>query len=155
MGNEVPPVKERNDKPVIFAIFGVIVLYLALVTIYKSAFFPKHHEEPEAQPAATETVAEEAKPAETVLGDDDQEPFATATPAPAAEQPAAETPATEAPADVKESESVMPPYWMIIPFAALLLAIAIFPLVPFTEHWWESNLHRFEVAAVLGILTLI
>ena len=155
MSHEIVPEKERNDKPVIFAIFGVIVLYLALLTVYKSAFFPKHHEEPAAQPAATETVADEAKPAETVVGDD-QEPFAIATPEPAAEEQAkAETPAAETPAAEKEAGPVMPPYWMIIPFAALLLAIAIFPLVPFTEHWWESNLHRFEVAAVLGFLTLV
>ena len=184
MSNEIVPEKERNDKPVIFAIFGVIVLYLVLLTVYKSAFFQKPHEEPEAQPAATENVADEATPAETVIGDD-QEPFATATPVPAAEEPAVEEPAAEespsettsdesvaeepvaeestseeptaeAPAaEAKEAEAVMPPYWMIIPFAALLLAIAIFPLVPFTEHWWESNLHRFEVAAVLGFLTLI
>ena len=160
MSHEIVPEKERNDKPVIFAIFGVIVLYLALLTVYKSAFFATHHEEPESQPAAAEAVADEAKPAETVLGDD-QEPFATATPEPAAEEqanaetPAAETPAAEAPAAEKEAGPIMPPYWMIIPFAALLLAIAIFPLGPFTEHWWESNLHRFEVAATLGFLTLI
>ena len=35
MSNEIVPEKERNDKPVIFAIFGVIVLYLALLTVYK------------------------------------------------------------------------------------------------------------------------
>ena len=48
-----------------------------------------------------------------------------------------------------------PPYWMIIPFALLLLAIAILPLIHATEHWWESNLHRFYVAAGLGLLTLL
>lgn len=48
-----------------------------------------------------------------------------------------------------------PPYWMVIPFALLLLGIALLPLIPFTEHWWESNLHRFYVAAILGGLTLL
>ncbi|MGL6226058.1 MAG: sodium:proton antiporter [Thermoguttaceae bacterium] len=47
-----------------------------------------------------------------------------------------------------------PPYWMIIPFAALLLCIAVLPLIPATEHWWESNRNRFLVAASLGLLTL-
>ena len=47
-----------------------------------------------------------------------------------------------------------PPYWTIIPFVLLLLAIAVFPLVRYTEHWWESNLNRFKLAAGLGILTL-
>ena len=43
-----------------------------------------------------------------------------------------------------------PPIWTSIPFAALLLCIAILPLIPATEHWWESNKNRFLVAA-LGI----
>ncbi len=49
----------------------------------------------------------------------------------------------------------LPPYFMILPFAALLLCIALLPLIPATEHWWESNLHRFYVAAGLGIITLL
>jgi len=48
-----------------------------------------------------------------------------------------------------------PPYWMVTPFVLLLGAIAILPLLPRTEHWWESNRNRFLVAAVLGVLTLL
>jgi len=48
-----------------------------------------------------------------------------------------------------------PPYWMVIPFVLLLGAIAVLPLIPATEHWWESNRNRFIVAAVLGVLTLL
>ena len=47
-----------------------------------------------------------------------------------------------------------PPYYMIAPFAILLLCIALLPLIPATEHWWESNTNRFIVAAVLGFITL-
>ncbi len=47
-----------------------------------------------------------------------------------------------------------PPTWMIAPFVLLLAAIAVFPLMPVTEHWWESNLNRFKVAAGLGLITL-
>ncbi|MBN2023654.1 MAG: sodium:proton antiporter [Pirellulales bacterium] len=47
-----------------------------------------------------------------------------------------------------------PPYWMVAPFALLLGAIAVLPLVPWTEHWWESNKNRFLVAAGLGALTV-
>jgi len=54
-----------------------------------------------------------------------------------------------------ESHAKHPPYWMVTPFALLLLGIAVLPLIPFTEHWWESNLHRFYVAAILGGLTLL
>ncbi len=48
----------------------------------------------------------------------------------------------------------MPPYYTVVPFVLLLGAIAVFPLMHFTEHWWESNLNRFLVAAGLGLLTL-
>jgi Na+/H+ antiporter NhaD/arsenite permease-like protein len=47
-----------------------------------------------------------------------------------------------------------PPYWTVMPFVFLLGAIAVFPLLHATEHWWESNLNRFKVAAGLGVLTL-
>jgi len=48
-----------------------------------------------------------------------------------------------------------PPYWTVTPFVLLLGAIAVLPLIPWTEHWWESNLNRFYVAATLGVLTLL
>ena len=48
-----------------------------------------------------------------------------------------------------------PPYWMVTPFALLLGAIAILPLIPATHHWWESNLHRFYVAGSLALVTLV
>ena len=47
-----------------------------------------------------------------------------------------------------------PPYWTVIPFVLLLLAIAVLPLLSATEHWWENNLSRFKVAAGLGLITL-
>jgi hypothetical protein len=53
-------------------------------------------------------------------------------------------------------EQATPPgYFMVLPFALLLGAIAVFPLAHTTEHWWESNLHRFYVAAGLGLFTLV
>lgn len=48
-----------------------------------------------------------------------------------------------------------PPVWTVTPFVLLLLAIALLPLVPATAHWWESNLSRLQVAAGLGLLTLL
>jgi Na+/H+ antiporter NhaD/arsenite permease-like protein len=44
---------------------------------------------------------------------------------------------------------------MVLPFVLLLLAIAAFPLVPRVKDWWENNLHRFLVAAGLGLVTLL
>ena len=55
-----------------------------------------------------------------------------------------------------EHESPIPPTLLtVLPFAFLLGAIAVFPLMPQVSHWWESNLNRFYVAAGLGGLTLL
>jgi len=43
---------------------------------------------------------------------------------------------------------------MVTPFVLLLAAIAVLPLIPAVEHWWESNLHRFYVAGGLAAITL-
>jgi Na+/H+ antiporter NhaD/arsenite permease-like protein len=59
------------------------------------------------------------------------------------------------PAHGGAASTAHPPFWMVLPFALLLLAIAVLPLVPWTEHWWESNRNRFLVALVLGGLTLL
>jgi Na+/H+ antiporter NhaD/arsenite permease-like protein len=48
-----------------------------------------------------------------------------------------------------------PPFAMIAPFAGLLLAIAVFPLVPGLSHWWESNLHKLYVSGGLALATLL
>jgi len=48
-----------------------------------------------------------------------------------------------------------PPYWMIAPFAAMLLAIAVLPLLPRVSKWWDSNLHKLYVAIGLGGLTVL
>lgn len=39
--------------------------------------------------------------------------------------------------ETAEAAGIIPPLWMCIPFAGLLLCIAIFPLVK--EAWWEKN----------------
>lgn len=40
------------------------------------------------------------------------------------------------------------------PFVALLLAIAVLPLIRRTQHWWESNWNRLLVSCVLGAIAL-
>lgn len=64
-------------------------------------------------------------------------------------------PAAQTAPDGTKVEKSHPHYFMILPFALLLGAIAVFPLCKATEHWWESNLHRFYVAGGLGVLTLL
>jgi Na+/H+ antiporter NhaD/arsenite permease-like protein len=57
----------------------------------------------------------------------------------------------------KEAENEVktpPPVWMTLPFLLMLGAIAVLPLTPKISHWWESNLHRFYIAAVLAAVTL-
>jgi len=49
----------------------------------------------------------------------------------------------------------IPPVWACLPFAFLLLAIAVLPLVSATEHWWESNKNRLCVALGLAAATLV
>ncbi len=66
---------------------------------------------------------------------------------------------SEAPATMEEKSSEIeiyspPPLWMVLPFALMLGVIALFPLLPGVAHWWESNLHRFYIAAVLAAITL-
>jgi Na+/H+ antiporter NhaD/arsenite permease-like protein len=53
-----------------------------------------------------------------------------------------------------EHAGAPPPAWTVLPFVLLLGAIAAFPLIHATEHWWENNLHRFYIAAGLGLVTL-
>jgi Na+/H+ antiporter NhaD/arsenite permease-like protein len=48
-----------------------------------------------------------------------------------------------------------PHYFWVLPFVLLLGAIAVLPLLRWTEHWWESNKNRFYVAAGLGAVTLL
>ena len=58
--------------------------------------------------------------------------------------------------DKNDSHAAGAPHLIwIAPFVILLGCIAILPLLPATQHWWESNLHRFYVAAGLGLLTLL
>lgn len=71
----------------------------------------------------------------------------------AADGPAADE-AAEGAAGEHGHAGAPPPLWTILPFVLLLGAIAAFPLMHATEHWWESNLHRFYVAGGLGLVTL-
>ena len=48
-------------------------------------------------------------------------------------------------------ELMMIPSWMLIPFAAMLLCIAVLPLVPHVGEWWEHNLHKLYVSLILGV----
>jgi Na+/H+ antiporter NhaD/arsenite permease-like protein len=40
----------------------------------------------------------------------------------------------------------------VLPFVALLLMIAILPLIHKTEHWWEQNKNKLLIASICGVL---
>jgi Na+/H+ antiporter NhaD/arsenite permease-like protein len=43
----------------------------------------------------------------------------------------------------------------ILPFVALLLMIAILPLIHKTEHWWEQNKNKLLMAGICGVLGIV
>lgn len=45
------------------------------------------------------------------------------------------------------------PAWMLIPFATMLLSIAILPLIPKVGEWWENNWNKLLVSFLLGVPT--
>lgn len=45
----------------------------------------------------------------------------------------------------------MVPWWGIIPFVLMLVSIAVFPLIPATEHQWEKNSVKLALALTLGV----
>jgi Na+/H+ antiporter NhaD/arsenite permease-like protein len=48
-----------------------------------------------------------------------------------------------------------PTWWVgCIPFIVLLGAMAILPLIPHTEHWWERNLSKLALSSGLGLVAL-
>ena len=44
------------------------------------------------------------------------------------------------------------PYWSVIPFIAMLLSIAIFPMM--IPRWWDSNRNKLILSVVLSIPVL-
>lgn len=40
---------------------------------------------------------------------------------------------------------------MLIPFAVMLLCIAVLPLIPHVGEWWEHNTHKLYVSLLLGV----
>jgi Na+/H+ antiporter NhaD/arsenite permease-like protein len=49
---------------------------------------------------------------------------------------------------------VKPPWWSILPFAGILLAIAVLPLLRATAGWWHYNRNRLLIAVLFAALTL-
>jgi Na+/H+ antiporter NhaD/arsenite permease-like protein len=50
----------------------------------------------------------------------------------------------------RESGFAPEPVW-VVPFASILLVVAVFPLVPALSRFWDSNRNKLLVSAVLGL----
>ncbi|MEX0938434.1 MAG: sodium:proton antiporter [Pirellulales bacterium] len=126
-----------SGRSVCWAIFCIAALYVAALAVglpqegTARIVAAAHHDEPAGEAEHAET-APEATEAE-LAGPEPSEPETVEHHTPAA----------------------APPVWTVLPFVLLLGAIALFPLIPATAHWWESNLHRVYVAAGLGLVTLL
>ena len=56
---------------------------------------------------------------------------------------------------MENAEKYVPnPFW-VWPFVAILLAIAVLPLIRKTHHWWEENRNKLLVAMLLAAATLL
>ncbi|MDR0417740.1 MAG: sodium:proton antiporter, partial [Propionibacteriaceae bacterium] len=42
------------------------------------------------------------------------------------------------------------PWWGVLPFAAMLLSIAVLPLIPAAAHWWERPRVQLGISLALG-----
>ncbi len=126
-----------SEQRVSLVILAVIGLYaLTLVGGYPQRATEQivadlsHHGTPEQEPHSPEAVAENGADDHVDSTDGDHDASLAAV-------------------------NIIPPrYFWVVPFVLLLAAIAVLPLLAHTEHWWESNLHRFYVAAGLALVTL-
>lgn len=53
-------------------------------------------------------------------------------------------------------DAELPPWWGlgVLPFVAILAAIAVLPLMRWSHHWWDDNAHRLQVSLGVGAATL-
>ena len=120
-----------SDKPLLVAIAGILVVYVVLLIAglpQKGTLIAnRSHQAEEHAASEHDGVAAESDPSGPSGESEDHAP----------------------------EVAMHPPYWMVAPFGILLGAIAVLPLIPAAEHWWESNLNRFKVAATLGVITLL
>jgi Na+/H+ antiporter NhaD/arsenite permease-like protein len=47
-----------------------------------------------------------------------------------------------------------PSLWAVLPFAGMLLSIALLPLLPATQHWWHRNRNKLMVSLAFAAVTI-
>ena len=135
------PAEAKSSTSVVWGIITIVAVYAATMCGRPDLRTPESHTDVDA--AATTEVAEPNVDQESEV---QQEAHAEDA------QNASRVQSGHA----AESHEVgtMPHMGAVLPFVSLLGAIAVFPLLKQTEHWWESNLHRFYLAVALGGITL-
>ena len=58
------------------------------------------------------------------------------------------------PDEAAHTSKYVPHVFWVWPFVAILMAIAILPLMRKTHHWWEENHNKLLIAVILSIITL-
>jgi Na+/H+ antiporter NhaD/arsenite permease-like protein len=53
------------------------------------------------------------------------------------------------------AEKYVPQLFWVWPFVAILLSIAILPLLRRTHHWWEENRNKLLIAMILAAVTML
>lgn len=71
--------------------------------------------------------------------------------APQHESAPAEAPPAGGPDEPAAAGDFVPPVVWVVPFAAILLVVAVFPLVPGLSAFWDGNANKLLVSAVLGV----
>jgi Na+/H+ antiporter NhaD/arsenite permease-like protein len=58
-------------------------------------------------------------------------------------------------AQAAHAEKYVPSIFWVWPFIAILLSIAILPLLRKTHHWWEANKNKLLIALILAVITML
>lgn len=146
------PASASSSRPVLLALVAVLIAYGAAAALQlpqqaTERILAAHHDE-SAHDEAHGEAGQESEHDKPAQAKHDEAPGAEA------EHGAAEAAGEAHGAKAAGKKAEPPPVWMVAPFALLLGAIALLPLIHATEHWWESNLHKFYVAVGLGLATL-
>ena len=70
---------------------------------------------------------------------------------PRSEEPLHMEPAGASSQAAASGHDFVPPVVWVVPFGAMLLVVAVFPLVPALTGFWDSNRNKLFVSAVLGL----
>jgi Na+/H+ antiporter NhaD/arsenite permease-like protein len=146
------PVAAQNPQPVPLSATAPAAVEPALPAVSVTATAPAAPTTPtEVSPPALTTA-----PAAAHTGI----PPAPEEKAPAAAHPTAPGQATPAHDGAEhegtpEGHGYCPSLVAILPFVAILLSIALLPLIPSVEHWWHHNRNKLIISAILTVVTLV